>query len=163
MVGCQQIIRRKYVKGENNNMEKLEIKHLGRRLAYGVKILHCGVQKKMNAGTGSSNHWIGITATIQRQGENCKPIFHPLSDLTKPITHKGEEFVPYDYFYNDPENDWFDGNVWLNYLFEGNTEKADINFIPNYIIEKLLEWNFVIDEPEGTWIDVNTLETNPYQ
>ena len=84
----------------------------------------------------------------------------PLSDLTKEIEVNGEKFVPYDYFYDDPENDWFDGNVWLNYMFEGNSDKTDINYIPYYIIQKLYEWHFDIHNliERGLAININTLE-----
>lgn len=39
-------------------------------------------------------HEIGRTITEFYEISDCKPIIHPLSDLTKPITHKGEAFVP---------------------------------------------------------------------
>lgn len=73
---------------------ELELKHLAPYLPYGLKVLYHGEQRKMNAGNGSSTHWIGITATLQRQGGNCKPILRPLSDLTKEIEISGERIVP---------------------------------------------------------------------
>ena len=36
----------------------------------------------MNLGEGSSINWIGLKAVIRRQGDNCKPILHPLKSIT---------------------------------------------------------------------------------
>lgn len=135
-------------------MEQLTIKHLGRRLAYMPYVEEYYQHSFFNLDYEN----IGYVKENQ-----CKLLLHPLFDLTKEITHKGEKFEPFDYFYDDPERDWFAGNVFMNYLFEGNIDKIDFNFIPYYVIEKLLEWHFHIDEPEGTWIDVNTLPKNPYE
>ena len=38
----------------------------------------------MNAGQGSSVHWVGITHALNHQ-ENTKPLLHPLSRLVEPM------------------------------------------------------------------------------
>ena len=78
----------------NRTMGKLEFKHLAPYLPYKLKVQYWDRKIVMNAGQGSSKNWIGISATIQKQGENCKPMFRPLSDLTKEIKVNGEKFVP---------------------------------------------------------------------
>ena len=125
-------------------LEKLELKHLAAYLPYGLKILYFDNQRKMNAGNGSSTHWIGITATLQRQGENCKPILRPLSDLTKEIEVGGERFVPVDKL----------KMTQLEFLLTFHRiTLSDAN--------KLFEWHFdvfgLIDA--GLAIDINNLKT----
>ena len=73
---------------------KLELKHIKHYLDHNLKILYSGSKRKMNGGSGSSKYWIGITATIQRQGDLCKPILRSLSDLTKEIEINGYTFIP---------------------------------------------------------------------
>ena len=71
-----------------------------------------------------------------------KPILEPLSNLTKPITRNGVTFVPIEWFENDVSNDWFDGNIWVDYLFRN--EKVDLDFIPYGMVQQLIEWKFDI-------------------
>lgn len=63
---------------------KLELKHLAPYLPYKIKMLHYDKKKVLNAGQGSSVHWVGITHALNHQ-ENTKPLLHPLSRLTEPI------------------------------------------------------------------------------
>lgn len=80
-----------------------------------------------------------------------KPICRPLSDLTKPIEHKGEKFVPMDRIaiYN-PNNLYY-------CILTGIVEWI--------VVTKLIEWHFDIADliSKGEAIDVNTLEINPYK
>ena len=91
----------------------------------------------------------------------------PLSDLTKPIEHKGEKFVPIDRFLEDIVREWHMCNI--NYPNDAKGLYDDI--IKNitscefWIIQKLIEWHFDIADllSKGEAIDVNTLEENPYK
>jgi len=139
---------------------KLTIKHLAGYLPYGL----LGISPSGNTfrlGINSNMLGKGIeTRSIETFLEDqYKPLLRSLSQLTQEIEHDGVRFVPYGYFYDDPENDWFDGNVWLNYMFEGNTDKTDINFIPFYIVEKLQEWHFAIDIPSELYIEMEAIPT----
>ncbi len=139
---------------------KLELKHIAPYLPFGLKILHFDNQRKMNAGNGSSTHWIGITATLQRQGENCKPILRPLSDLTKEIEVGGERFIPID------KIDYEFGMLY--YFASGNKglliKRRNTNiyaYSMDYFLiqQKLFEWHFDVFGliEQGLAIDINTL------
>lgn len=92
--------------------------------------------------------------------ENCKPILHPISDLTKEIEHGGEKFVPTEII-NDLASDisptWF--------IYDEDVEKINWMLQPFYIVQKLIELHFDIAGliESGEAINVNTLETNPYK
>ncbi len=89
--------------------------------------------------------------------ESIKPIFHPLSSLTKPIQHNGEEFVPLDKLYEiNGSIDYADGTLYSEDGSMGHYEWISVN-------KKLYEWRFAVDIPDHLWIDVNTLEENPYK
>lgn len=150
---------------------KLELKHLAPYLPYGLKAEMLAYEKDyvgkqydeiIGLHEWSKNKdWVCLTAGGSKPSfDTIKPILRPLSDLTKEIEVNGEKFVPYDYFYDDSENDWFDGNVWMNYMFEGNIEKSDIDFIPYYIIQKLFEWHFDVFEliENRLAVDINTIK-----
>lgn len=79
-----------------------------------------------------------------------KPILHPLSDLTKHCEDLG--FVPLTEIIRIT-----DEHVCLDINRFGISPTA-----PIAAVNKLYEWHFAVDLPEGTWIDVNTLEVNPY-
>lgn len=95
------------------------------------------------------------------------PILHPLSDLTKPIKHKGEEFIPIAIFLEDIVREWNMCNI--NYPNDAKGLYGDI--IKNitscefWIIQKLIEWHFDLfgGIESGEAIDVNTLDINPYE
>lgn len=122
-------------------MGKLEFKHLAPYLPYKLKVQYWDRKIVMNAGQGSSKNWIGIAVIIQRQGENCNPILHPLSDLTKEIKVNGEKFVPMKFFYDSY------GAGYNNYASFLSHEK--INFsTPSLMrycdVQYLLKWHFDI-------------------
>lgn len=104
---------------------------------------------------GTDNEWC---CYYEEFGEvnsvDVKPILRPLSDLTKPIVHKGEEFVPMKEIaiYN-PNN--------VEYLIE-----CVVTGLVEYIVlRQLIEWHFDIADliSKGEAIDVNTLPENPYK
>ena len=115
------------------------------------------------------------------------PILHPLSDLTKEIEHKGEKFVPMVELsklagFEPQQLDPIDEIVAIcnNYSISFGYEKGSffagrINFKENDWIEditiknqlqlfsKLIEWHFSLMDEGEKFIDVNTLEENPYK
>ena len=90
-----------------------------------------------------------------------KPILHPLSDLTKPIEHNGEKFVPMVEL-----GRIFKLNVAEYCVIEQNIKYKE--FAPDNfrfsVVMQLIEWHFDIAFliEKGEAIDVNTLKTNPY-
>lgn len=96
-----------------------------------------------------------------------KPICRPLSDLTKPIEHNGEKFIPIERLLEDITNAWR-----LCKLDYPNNSKGLYNDIISnieacefWLIQNLVEWHFDIADliSKGEAIDVNTLEINPYK
>lgn len=122
---------------------------------------------------GNSFDIIGIFKTVRLSYKpfgnisvsvnNCKPILHPLTDLKKEITHKGETFVPIEKLreMNDGEiiyiqDDYigiYNGYVCAYYISDA------LKFV-----SVLIEWHFDIAGliEKGEAIDVNTLPENPY-
>ena len=87
--------------------------------------------------------------------KEVKPIIHPLSDITKPITHKGETFVPLHEI------------IKMTHCKRSNLIERDeivFSFLSLDIWSKLIEWHFDIAGliEKGEAIDVNTLDKNPY-
>ena len=105
----------------------------------------------------------GYALEFERSGLKLYPILHPLSDLTKPIDHKGDVFVPIERLYHLDimrcdislfENINLD--VVYDHTFSNQYEK---------LLLKLVGWHFdiagLIEKCEA--IDVNKLEENPYK
>ena len=69
---------------------KLEIKHLASYLPYNLKILNGWGDIKTLRYTHLDDYNNGFIVGVT-------PILRPLSDLTKPIIHNGETFVPIEY------------------------------------------------------------------
>ena len=85
---------------------------------------------------------------------DVKPILHPLSDLTKPIEHNGETFIPIEKIaIYDPKN--------IQYFIE----QIYTGFIEYIVLKQLIEWHFDIADliSKDEAIDVNTLDKNPYK
>lgn len=166
-------------------MEQLEIKHLGRRLAYGLKILDGWGDVRTMKYTHLDDENNGFITGV-------KPILRPLSDLTKEITNKANELIPAielckiigDIHNDDRDSEWeikdtgarilcktpwdlrieifYSGSICFSVYDTWNyCEKRTKNQFKAF--EFLLEHHFHLDEPEGTWIDVNTLPKNPYE
>lgn len=113
----------------------------------------------------SDNEHISIGNLVEEdRKEKChKPILHPISDLTKPITHKGETFVPIDIL---SEMQW-DRTGFYKYKDHPEILTSKCNYVfdePFYIINKLIEWHFDIAGliEKGEAIDVSNLDKNPY-
>jgi hypothetical protein len=95
----------------------------------------------------------GLTPVHHFLKDSFKPICRPLSDLTKPIEHNGEVFVPINKL---P----IIGNECINLI--NDIETGWIRFKE---VQKLIEWHFDLAGliEKGEAIDVNTLEPNPYK
>lgn len=140
-------------------------------LPYGLKIIRDDNEVETISALGDSFQYqiSGRSFAYGWYGEtfDCTPILRPLSDLTKPIEHKGEKFVPIDRLLEAIVREWNMCNI--NYPNDAKGLYGDI--IKNitscefWIIQKLIEWHFDlfggIESEEA--IDVNTLETNPYK
>lgn len=102
----------------------------------------------------------------------------PLSDLTKEIEHKGEKFVPiielikikYSILLDLQDEDfsiYTDGYPRACYTTNAIWEiMINPYYLPNeefWIIQKLIEWHFNLMDIGEEFIDVNTLEENPYK
>ncbi len=153
---------------------ELTIEHIGRRIGKDLKLQH-----------SIDFYLISLDDNLSINIPYCKagmfmPILRPLSDLTKPITHKGETFVPAIKIHELRWESYGKFPKVIDVVKVGNKielqiEETDFNSathwrldlefknMPYWMIQKLLEWHFVIDEPDGTWIDVNTLERNCYE
>lgn len=87
---------------------------------------------------------------------DCKPVLHPLSDLTKEINHKGKTFIPANELQSLAET--ASDEEWISHCIDRNFENMNLEHGPYWFIQKLFEWHFAIDMPEGTWIDINALK-----
>lgn len=174
-------------------MNKLETKHLAPYLPYGLKHqikfdgdncyeLLRGI-KHHRAYIGGSK--VDVKPFSFEINELPDPILYPLSDLTKPIWHEGEEFVPihkinkyrklnsgyhsssgfeYDYESLCDREISKDLSITGGGSWEGGDEEIDIVQFFN-VQEKLYEWKLDIHGliEKGLAIDVNSLDTNPYK
>ena len=110
--------------------------------------------------------------------DRALPVLHPLSDLTKEIEHKGEKFVPiielikikYSILLDLQDEDfsiYTDGYPRACYTTNAIWEiMINPDYLPNeefWIIQKLIEWHFNLMDIGEEFIDVNTLEENPYK
>lgn len=105
-------------------MEKLTWEVLGPYLAHKIKIMCFKVPKVMNAGSGSSNYWIGIGSVIKWQSPYRinKPILRPISSLTDEEVRKH-----------------FKGSVEVDYVLGyKNLGVYKAEELPYYIFDKLL-------------------------
>ena len=128
-------------------------------LPYGLKIKDSFSTPKLT-GIMDNEYHFGDYLSIDGI-EEVKPILRPLSDLTKPIEHKGKTFVPIEVL--DGKNSGIVGGHELaQMLFEADYTIWDIKYAT---LQKLLEWKFDIADliSKGEAIDVNTLDINPYK
>lgn len=93
-------------------------------------------------------------------------ICRPLTDITKPIEHKGEKFVPIEkikeLFIDGTEDVLSESIEAIEYFIENNFFSR-IEYLPFILIQKLIDWHFAIGLDETDYVDVNTLEVNPYK
>lgn len=168
-------------------METLTIKELAPYLAYELDLYHPdndNVYKLVIINnTVSLRGGLNIDEAIKY---NCKPLLRPLSDLTKPITHNGETFVPMEKLCNDfchrtPCNPEFGKSKilmhadnggglkwWFVYhrnkmtfeLSDDNKDMSNHTITQYEMFQKLFEWNFDVFGliPRNLAIDINTIK-----
>lgn len=143
--------------------DKLELRHIAKFLPFGLKglfvrpelidiVSELDVENKlitgMNEGTWALKMFV--------------PIFHPLSDLTKEITHKGETFVLGNRL------GWTSIELLVDNLKEVQYDDGESGTHENVgcrTMELLIEHKFDVDNliEKGLAIDINTLKDNPYE
>ncbi len=119
--------------------------------------------------------------------EKFTPILRPLSDLTKPIEHKGEKFVPIvelaKFLYERIsiaedfkliEDRVYFGSISSSQFWYSKEMKCFCSMFNNsdipvhnqlQLFQQLLKWHFDLfgGIESGEAIDVNTLDINPYK
>lgn len=85
------------------------------------------------------------------------PILRPLSDLTKPITHNGEMFVPAEVLFKNEI--CLENSVWniVERLIKYGIAQERF-----WVIQQLIEWHFNLMDESEPFIPV-TEEFNPYK
>ena len=96
----------------------------------------------------SSDNWVYSSLNY-----DIKIICRTLTDLTKPIEHKGEVFVPTVNL----------GWNTVNLSFSASNIKMAVDALTLHEAQKLIEWKFNLMDENEPFIDVNTLEVNPYK
>ena len=90
-----------------------------------------------------------------------------MSDLIKPIEHKGEKFVPSYKLGVDRGFEFYKpSNFDLEINFEIPNYSTQIDLFTGFlIVQKLIEWHFDLFDgiKNNEAINVNDLETNPYK
>mgnify|MGYP003591257786 CR=1 FL=1 len=155
---------------------------LAMSLPYGLKMCYT-YENRIDIQTLLPMHF---DCKCQLVNERGKPVLRPLSDLTKPIEHNGEKFIPalelvkleekYNHWKEIAPTIPYDikiinkpfGKVlkvskvehWVIYLSLNEIERAKY-----YIVSQLIKWHFDMADliSKGEAIDVNTLEINPYK
>ena len=164
----------------NKDMEILKLEHIAPFVLSGLKGRNRETKQDYNLlGLDIARNSVYVLGSGTFPGFlNVKlfaPIFHPLSSLTKPIQHNGEEFVPiielYPLYDRQPDGVEMICSQELGYVESHYYGGAALKFNTNQPLEnrydyvqKLIEWKFnVFNLPSHLWIDVNTLEENPYK
>lgn len=164
------------------NDNKLELKDVCGYLPYDL-MCYCNKYPKEPVNvTGLKNNGLFFFGKIGNADicvDEIKPIFRPMSDLTKEITHKGKKFVPIvelakisfpKYWIIDNGCAESDTGWWFWYdedTFSFAVYGTISNIVPNQLIlfDKLSEWMFdyrgLIEKSLA--INVNDLEVNPYE
>lgn len=116
--------------------------------------------------------------TIKQNKGWWKPILRPLSSITKEIEHNGERLVPierlFEMWARNKKHDRHEYDIDIKPHFIYCTHPAtaetlaismnDIFQNSAWVVFKLFEWKFnVFNLPQELWIDVETLEVNPYK
>ena len=145
-------------------MKKLELKHIAPYLPYKLQ----GVFNLRSVADNYPNEMRRKELkpdAVDFFVDYCKPVFRPLSDLTKEIEHNGERFNPMrklgEFMYiaqPDSFGNEKDAVNWVRAMT--NLVSYDCLNLPYFVCEKLFEWHFdvfgLIDE--GLAIDINTLK-----
>lgn len=92
---------------------------------------------------------------------NVKPILYSIYDLDQEIEHNGKRFVPKDVLNRRFKSYGLNG---YDELFDMVDFKTNSTFRtwPFEIVLKLIEWHFAVGLNYDDYIDVNSLDVNPY-
>jgi hypothetical protein len=147
------------------------IKELAPRLPYGVKMHHeeygePSIMDLIGVEIGAIiMHDRNVLQSMSDTSTWAKPIYRPLPDLTKEITHKGETFVPMDRL-KEIADCASDEEAYEHIDdFTGKFHEVNWGAMPYRFIQWLLEHHFDINGwiEQGKAIDVNTLKENCYE
>ena len=110
----------------------------------------------------SSDNWVYSSLNY-----DIKIICRTLSNLTKEIEHSGEMFVPIQIIaplmwnIRKKEDVQMDG---LHIIYHNAIlGKLDMKTMPLNVAQKLIEWKFNLMDENEPFIDVNTIDVNPYK
>lgn len=147
-------------------MKTLTERILSRWTGTGVRVIYVDELNKLYI-LNSLEQSIAVSSGL----ENIKLLLRPNSDLTKPITHNGDTFVPirklFDTLYPETIGKGKDYRTtiihnrirfWL--AFYGRELVIDLEKmedLPYWILNQLHEWHFACGLDEGLWIDLNTI------
>ena len=153
-------------------------------LPYGLKYKELGLNEKFTL-----NPKLYSLIELLNWSNVYQPLLHPLSDLNKPIEHKGEKFVPImelakflykrisiaESFKLRGDRVYFE-SISYNYFWYSKEMKCFCSMFENSdilvpvhnqleLFQQLLKWHFDLfgGIESGEAIDVNTLEINPYK
>ena len=139
--------------------KQLEKKHLAPYECFDLKVLWMDMVATL-VSSDKLNVDLYVDQKFYTAMKNIKPILRPL-DLSKPITHKGETFVPMQRLDSITTLTYTDIDILHNSTEDSNTRR----FLPIWIIEKLHEWLFDTQYllESGLAISVDSLTVNPYE
>jgi hypothetical protein len=97
-----------------------------------------------------------------------RPLLHPMSDLTKPITvpgyNEGKEFVPIDVLWNETLEQ-LDSDTYHDHFLTPDMKttwicQENVLLLEWVVVEKLIEWHFDIKNllARGLAIDINEIK-----
>ena len=120
--------------------------------------------------------------------KNCTPILYSIDMLTKPIEYKGKKFIPIielskiikskltivdEYIVDESlapncarcqdHYFWFNGDSFLYSILTDKREHKLTIENQQEMLFKLIEWHFAVNLDESEYINVNTLDVNPYK
>lgn len=150
----------------------IELKHLAPYLPFKLRLKREGYEKKYHMVSSSESAFysdgVELNKVISDRYEVFKPIFYPLSSLTKEIEHNGGRFVPFDKLFekNPRINNPIISMQAIGYVFDGQTNwisTVDGSIQKScswWIVQKLFEWHFDVFGliPAGLALDVETLK-----
>jgi hypothetical protein len=134
---------------------KLELKHLTPYLPYAIRVDY-GYARWYSLTKNTFKLSLLNLSKVINFNQEWKPILRPLSDITKEIKIKDKKFVPCEEeiicHLEMRFNKTFD-------FFDGNGSNENIDALPRFAFQKLLEWHFDVFGliESGLAVDINNL------
>jgi hypothetical protein len=141
---------------KQENMTKQEF--MAFSLPYGLKCKELGLNEIFTL-----NPKLYSLIELLNWSNAYQPLLRPLSDLNKPIEHKGEKFIP---LHKLLEVSNFDLSKMSEREITGYMGMLSTPYLINICdLPLYLQWHFDLfgGIESGEAIDVNTLEINPYK